>query len=113
MRLHSIQTDWAERQAALHIRGGSSMANETRITWLGHSTFLVDTPGGKRILIDPFLENNPKCPDDRKTIDRCDLMLITHAHSDHCADAIPVAKATSAQVITMVEHAVSLMKRGM
>ena len=89
------------------------MANETAITWLGHSTFLIDTPGSKRILIDPFLKGNPKCPEDRKTIDRCDLILITHAHTDHCADAIPVAQATGARVITMVEHAVSLMSRGL
>src|SRR5438045_181514 len=47
-----------------------SFNRETKITWLGHATFLIDTPGGKRIMIDPFLENNPKCPAEFKTIDR-------------------------------------------
>ena len=32
------------------------------ITWLGHSTFLVRTPGGKRLLFDPWLTENPACP---------------------------------------------------
>ena len=32
----------------------------TTLTWLGHSAFRVDTPGGKRIYVDPFLTGNPK-----------------------------------------------------
>jgi len=75
------------------------------ITWLGHSTFLVETPGGKTILIDPFLEDNPKCPPDRKQISKCDLILVTHGHSDHMADVMPVAKRTGARVVAMVELA--------
>lgn len=34
----------------------------TRITWLGHATVLVQTPKGTNILIDPFIEHNPKYP---------------------------------------------------
>src|SRR5215210_7890485 len=34
----------------------------TTLTWLGHASFRVDTPGGKRIYVDPFLNGNPKCP---------------------------------------------------
>jgi len=35
------------------------------LTWLGHATFRFDTPGGKRVYVDPFLEN-PKCPDNER-----------------------------------------------
>ena len=38
------------------------------ITWYGHSTFVITTPGGKRIVTDPFLENNPMCPPNMKKI---------------------------------------------
>ncbi len=36
---------------------------ETTLTWLGHAAFRFDTPGGKRVYIDPFLNGNPKCPE--------------------------------------------------
>ena len=29
----------------------------TTLTWLGHSAFRVDTPGGKRVYVDPYLDN--------------------------------------------------------
>ena len=35
----------------------------TELTWLGHSAFRLDSPGGKRIYVDPFLNGNPKCPE--------------------------------------------------
>lgn len=80
-----------------------AVGHDTKITWLGHAAFQVDTPGGVRVLIDPFLHGNPACPDHLKTVDRCDLMLITHAHGDHVGDAVPVAKATGCEVVCIVE----------
>ena len=73
------------------------------LTWLGHATFLIKTSGGKTILIDPWVEHNPACPQELKQIKQCDLMLITHAHQDHIGDAIPIAKQTGAQVVGIVE----------
>ncbi len=52
------------------------------LTWLGHAAFRFDTPGGKRVYVDPFLEN-PKCPDNEREPERVDLIAITHGHSDH------------------------------
>ena len=53
------------------------------ITWLGHATFVLTSPSGKRILIDPYLTSNPSCPKGQKETDELDLILITHGHHDH------------------------------
>ncbi len=56
------------------------------ITWLGHSAFRLTLPDGRVILIDPWLKENPACPDNLKKPDRCDFIVMTHGHSDHVGD---------------------------
>ncbi|MBC8104850.1 MAG: metal-dependent hydrolase [Cytophagales bacterium] len=73
------------------------------ITWFGHATFLVQTPGSKRILIDPWLTENPSTPPDKKDPGAVDLMLITHGHSDHIGDAAAVAGKTGCTVAAVPE----------
>lgn len=76
------------------------------LTWLGHATFLIRSVNGKRILIDPWLDGNPACPDEYKGengITELDLILCTHGHFDHISDLIPVAKRTGAPVVGCVE----------
>jgi len=75
----------------------------TSITWLGHATVLITTPKGTTILIDPFIEHNPKYPRDYRLPARIDLLLLTHGHMDHIADALPVAKKYGPQVFGVVE----------
>jgi L-ascorbate metabolism protein UlaG (beta-lactamase superfamily) len=75
------------------------MPGTLSITWYGHGTFGFVTPGGTRIMIDPWLTDNPSCPPDHKRIDACDLMLLTHGHPDHVGDAVAVARATSPQIV--------------
>ncbi len=82
------------------------------LTWLGHSTFLLDTPGGKRVLIDPWVMGNPACPDRFKSLDKLDLMLITHGHFDHIGDAVELAKRTGAQVVAIFETYLWLTGKG-
>lgn len=66
---------------------------ETAITWFGHACVEVTTPGGRTILFDPWFGNprSPKAPED---VTRCDVMLVTHGHSDHFGDALQIGSRT-------------------
>ena len=77
------------------------MSSEERpkFTWLGHATVRCDLASGEVVVIDPFLEQNPKTPAAAKKFDRLDLILVTHAHGDHMADAVALAKRHGALVI--------------
>ncbi len=77
----------------------------TVVTWLGHATVLVTTGAGTTILIDPFIEKNPKYPKGFELPDKLDLILATHGHFDHIGDVIPVAQKTGAPVVAMFELA--------
>ena len=83
------------------------------ITWLGHATFVLTTPGGKRIVTDPWLEGNPMCPPDRRRIDAADLILLSHGHSDHSGDIVAVSRATGAPVLAVYELALWLERKGL
>jgi len=83
------------------------------ITWLGHATFIITTPGGKRIVTDPWLEGNPKCPPEFRKIDKADVILLSHGHSDHSSDVVSVARATGAPVVGIFEISVWLTGKGL
>ena len=92
--------------------GHDMQMNGVQITWLGHATFKFTTPEGKIVLIDPWTQKNPATPDEFKRIDRVDLMLVTHGHSDHIGDAIDIAKATKPTCVAIVELAGWLGSKG-
>jgi len=83
------------------------------LTWLGHATFFIVSPAGKRILVDPWLATNPACPPSAKKIAALDLMLVTHGHDDHMADAISIARATGARVIAPHELSLWFTQKGL
>jgi L-ascorbate metabolism protein UlaG (beta-lactamase superfamily) len=82
-------------------------------TWLGHATFLIASPGGKKVLIDPWVTGNPSAPEAAKNIGHVDLVLVTHGHSDHTADVIPLARASGAPVVAPVELALFFQRKGL
>ncbi len=84
------------------------------ITWLGHSTFHITTPGGKTILIDPWLTDNPKTPNEYKAgFDKLDYLLITHGHSDHFGDVLTVIEKNQPVTVAAYEIIGYLQKKGL
>jgi L-ascorbate metabolism protein UlaG (beta-lactamase superfamily) len=82
------------------------------ITWLGHSTFLLRTPGGVRVMLDPWLAANPSCPDHLKRPSGLDLILVSHGHADHIGDLVSVARESGAPVVAIVELCDWLERKG-
>ncbi len=83
-----------------------------KITWLGHATFRFETPGGKTILVDPWVMGNPMCPQNEKEIKKLDVMLCTHGHFDHIGDAVEIAKKLSPTVVGIPELTGWMEKKG-
>lgn len=72
---------------------------KVEVLWLGQSALRIATPGGKVIVVDPFLTQNPKTPKaykDLAALGKVDLLLVTHAHGDHLGDAPALAKMHNA-----------------
>jgi L-ascorbate metabolism protein UlaG (beta-lactamase superfamily) len=86
---------------------------ELSFTWLGHATFLFRSPSGKHILVDPWIEMNPSCPASAKKIRDLDLILVTHGHSDHTSDVVPIARETRTQVIAPYELGLWFEQKGL
>ncbi len=85
---------------------------DTEITYLGQSTFRIHSPGGQRILIDPWVMNNPMCPDTLKDVSDLDLVLITHGHQDHFGDAVEVLQSSGALAVGVLELCSWLNSKG-
>jgi L-ascorbate metabolism protein UlaG (beta-lactamase superfamily) len=90
-------------------------AQETKLTWHGHAAFSIVTPGGKVLLIDPWLANpvNPAAKDGADplaAIAKADYILLTHGHRDHVGDAAAIANKTKAVLIANPELAANLVR---
>jgi L-ascorbate metabolism protein UlaG (beta-lactamase superfamily) len=91
--------------AALAAAFAAAMAvaqeKKAELVWLGQAAFRLTTPGGKVIVIDPWLTTNPKTPAKWKNLDelgKVDLLLVTHGHGDHVGDAPALAKKHNARL---------------
>jgi L-ascorbate metabolism protein UlaG (beta-lactamase superfamily) len=89
-----------------------SLLKETRITWLGHATVLVQTAKGTNILIDPFIAHNPKYPQSFVLPEKIHYILLTHGHGDHISDAAPVAAKHDSTVVAIFELATYMTGKG-
>ena len=90
----------------------SQLPDDTKITWLGHATFLLEA-GGRRVLIDLWVMNNPACPDDLKDPGPLDAILITHGHFDHISDAVEIGRSTGAEIVAVKETCTWLASKGL
>ena len=89
-------------------------AGKTEVTWYGHAAFVVKTPGGTTIAIDPWI-NNP-ADKDKAALDKIaklDFILISHGHFDHVGDAVALQKKTNAKVVGAFELGGQLMAAGL
>ena len=82
-----------------------------RLTWHGHSCFVLEH-GGKRIIFDPFLTGNPKADVKAAQLPPLDGILLTHGHGDHLGDAVPLAKRFQAVVVAPNELALYCQEQG-
>ncbi len=86
-----------------------SGTGKVKLRWLGHAAFEVESSGGTKLVIDPFITDNPVTPEplkklDRyKNVDKPHAILVSHSHGDHSGNAKEIAKLSDAPVIGMVD----------
>ncbi|MFH1497233.1 MAG: metal-dependent hydrolase [Verrucomicrobiota bacterium] len=74
-----------------------------KVTYHGHSCFLIET-AGSRLIVDPFLTGNPLASTTAAEV-KCDYVLLSHGHEDHTGDALAIAKANNATIVANYEIA--------
>jgi len=82
---------------------------DVKITWLGHSAFLLEAE--KKVLIDPFISGNPAAPCSSEELDP-DIIAVTHGHSDHLGDTIEIGARTGCRIISIHEVANYIKSKG-
>jgi len=90
----------------------AEIGKEVKITYLGHAAFKFVSPKGIVIYIDPFLSGNPKTPPELKSVEKADLILVTHGHGDHVGDTLAISEKTNAKIVAMPELGRYLTRKG-
>ena len=88
--------------AAVLGTAGAQQQGKIELQWFGQAAVKITSVSGKVIVIDPFLTNNPKTPQQYKNLDalgKVDLILVTHAHGDHIGDAPDLARKHNVPMI--------------
>lgn len=85
---------------------------DIELTYLGHSTFKIKSPGGKVLILDPWVMGNPACPDEMKKVEKVDIIAVTHAHFDHIGDAVAIGREHQPKVVGIYETCVWLNSKG-
>ena len=92
--LHRFKPLWA-LLLAFSVWQADAQTTGTKVQWLGQSVFKITSPEGKNIVTDPWLKANPLTPPEFKTLEnlgKVDVLLVSHGHLDHFADAPAIAK---------------------
>lgn len=74
----------------------------TELTWLGHAAWLLRSPKGTTVLVDPWL-TNPRAPSDFVLPSHIDAILVTHGHADHLGEAAALSRRFGAPVVGSYE----------
>ena len=82
-----------------------------KLKYFSHSSFLVTTNSGIKILIDPFFDGNPTSPVKSDDVS-ADYIILTHAHGDHTGDAFKIANRCSSKFIAVFELANYIESKG-
>lgn len=82
-----------------------------KLRYFSHSSFQITTDDGKRIVIDPFLDDNPTSPVKSAEVD-ADYIILTHAHGDHVGDSFKIAKRCDPLFICVNELAEYVKSKG-
>lgn len=83
-----------------------------KITYLGHSAFIVEEENFKAI-IDPFISGNPLSKTSLDSINNLTHIFVTHGHGDHIGDTIALAKSNNALIISNAEISSYLASKGL
>ena len=99
--------------AALPLAALAQGKGKVEVTWYGHSTFVVKTPGGTVLAIDPWF-GNPSSPDKdaAEKLPKVDYVLVTHGHRDHVGDAVALATRTGARLVASFDLGRALVAAG-
>lgn len=89
-----------------------NLENGIELTYMGHSTFKIKSPEGKIVIVDPWVDGNPVCPEELKTIEQVDILAVTHAHFDHIGDAVRIGNDLQPKVVGIYETCVWLNSKG-
>ena len=84
------------------------MTNPATMTWLGHSTIKLTLPDGRVILFDPWLKDNPACPANLKNVPHCDIIALSHGHSDHAGEVPALIAQHNPRIVATFELCAAL-----
>lgn len=103
-------------QAQAQPAAPAAPSGKVEVTWLGQAAFRIVTPTGKVIVTDPWLRTNPLTPPEFRKLEafgRIDVLLLTHGHFDHMADAPALAQMYDVPLRAPGDLAQSAMTLGM
>ena len=81
--------------ACLALAASAQAQGKAELLWYSQAAFKLTTPGGKVIMMDPWIMGAPLTPPELKNLDavgKVDFILVTHGHGDHLGDAMELSK---------------------
>lgn len=84
----------------------------TEFKFFGFSTFLLKTDNGLHILIDPYIDDNPKAPMKCDELPKIDLIIVSHGAFDHMKDTAKIALKHNSKIICGGEVQAKLIDEG-